>query len=52
MELGDVKDDAITGLVDDCMVSDPKSKKRYVSARRLFNSLDDIRRRRAARKAN
>ena len=41
-EVGQVKESAAAPLLDDCTVNDPLSRRTYVNARRLFNSLRDI----------
>jgi hypothetical protein len=42
-ELGKANDDQVTGLLDDCTVTDPLSHKKYISARRMFFAIDNIR---------
>ncbi len=41
-ELGELKDETVKLLLDPCSVSDPVSGTKYVSARRLFNSIRDF----------
>jgi hypothetical protein len=42
-ELGEAKDAQVTRLLDDCTVTDPLSRKKYISARRMFFTIDNIR---------
>jgi hypothetical protein len=51
-ELGEAKDAQVSGLLDDCTVTDPVSRKKYISARRMFFSIDNIRDLREKRKMN
>jgi hypothetical protein len=51
-ELGEAKDAQVSGLLDDCTVSDPVKRKKYISARRLFFAIDNIRDLREKRKMN
>jgi len=51
-ELGKASDDQVTGLLDDCTVTDPISKKKYISARRMFFTIDNIRDLREKRNVN
>jgi hypothetical protein len=51
-ELGEAKDAQVAGLLDDCTVTDPLSRKKYISARRMFFAIDNIRDLREKRGAN
>jgi hypothetical protein len=51
-ELGQATDTQIKGLLDDCTVTDPLSRKKYISARRMFFAIDNIRDLREKRKMN
>ena len=51
-ELGQATDAQVKGLLDDCTVTDPVSRKKYVSARRMFFAIDNIRDLREKRKMN
>jgi hypothetical protein len=51
-ELGDSKEGQVTGLLDDSTVTDPISKKKYISARRMFFTIDNIRDLREKRRIN
>jgi type II secretory pathway predicted ATPase ExeA len=51
-ELGDAPAEKIGALLDDCTVTDPLSRKKYINARRMFFAIDNIRERRERRKAN
>jgi hypothetical protein len=42
-ELGEAKDAQVARLLDDCTVTDPLSRKKYISARRMFFTIDNIR---------
>lgn len=42
-ELGDLKDATVEKVLDGSTVEDPKSGKKYVNVRRLFNTIRDIR---------
>jgi hypothetical protein len=42
-ELAVATDAQIRGLLDDCTVADPLSRKKYISARRMFFAIDTIR---------
>ena len=51
-ELGEAKEDQVSGLLDGCTVTDPLSRKKYINARRMFFAIDNIRERREKRKMN
>ena len=51
-ELGEAKEGQVSGLLDDCTVTDPQSRKKYISARRMFFAIENILELRAKRKAN
>jgi hypothetical protein len=51
-ELGEVKETQIIGLLDYSTVTDPLSRKKYISARRMFFAIDNIRDLRDKRKMN
>src|SRR5208282_1030998 len=51
-ELGEAKDSQVESLLNDCAVTDPLSKKKYINARRLFFAIENIRDRREKRKVN
>ncbi len=51
-EVGDGTDEQVNGTLDDCTVIDPLTRKKYISARRLFLAIRDILKRRARRKAS
>lgn len=42
-ELGVLREQAVARLLDKCAATDPLSKRQYVNARRLFNTLREIR---------
>ena len=51
-ELPGAAESKVDGLLDDCTVTDPISRKKYISARRLFFAIDNIRDLRESRKAH
>jgi len=51
-ELGDPPEAKVNGLLDDCTVTDPISRKKYISARRMFFTIENIRDLREKRKLN
>jgi len=51
-ELGEAKEAQVNGLLDDCTVKAPLSGKKYISARRMFFAIENIRDLREKRRAN
>jgi hypothetical protein len=51
-ELGEAKEAQVNGLLDDSTVKAPLSGKKYISARRLFFTIDNIRDLREKRRMN
>jgi type II secretory pathway predicted ATPase ExeA len=51
-ELGEATEAQVNGLLDDCTVKAPLSGKKYISARRLFFAIENIRDLREKRRAN
>lgn len=51
-EVGAGTDEQVSGTLDDCTVTDPLGRKKYISARRLFFAIRDILKRRERRKLN
>lgn len=51
-EVGGGTDEQVNGTLDDCTVTDPLTRKKYISARRLFFAVRDILKRRERRKVN
>jgi hypothetical protein len=51
-ELGGGTSTQIEGTLDDCTVTDPLTRKKYINARRMFFAIADIRERREKRKSN
>jgi AAA domain len=41
-ELGEVKEATVERIIDGCTVEDPKTMKKYVNVRRLFNTIRDL----------
>jgi len=52
VELEGAKESQVSGLLDDCTVTDPLSRKKYISARRMFFAIENIRDLREKRKMN
>jgi type II secretory pathway predicted ATPase ExeA len=51
-ELEGAKESQVLRMLDDCTVTDPLSRKRYISARRMFFAIENIRDLREKRKMN
>lgn len=51
-ELCEAKDTQVSTMLDECTVTDPQSRKQYISARRMFHRIESILEMRAKRKAN
>jgi hypothetical protein len=51
-ELEGIKESTVSIMLDNCTVTDPLSRKKYISARRMFFAIDNFRDLREKRKMN